>query len=145
LVWRNWGEKKKQAIDAKPKVCSLHMPPRHVGATDEIPTPPRKLVFCNRMTPHALPKMGEHYPRVDVCNTRVDNFFLVIFIFIKISNCPSIHLITTIKKPWWKYEKPPKDSLVKLTFKSTSFYYFENKNEKTKRPMFTNLFNFLKR
>jgi hypothetical protein len=64
------------------------MPPRHVGAADEIPTPPRKLVFCHRMTPHAPLKVGEHHPRVDVCNTRVNNFFLIIFVFIKKSNCP---------------------------------------------------------
>jgi hypothetical protein len=64
-----------KAISAKPGAHWLYTPLHHGGVTV-------KATFGYLMTPH------KGCPCADGCNTRIKQFFLIIFIFIKLPNKP---------------------------------------------------------
>jgi hypothetical protein len=89
-------EKKKKVINTKPEVNKLHTPQRDEDFIEMIWTLPWKPLFGRQTPTHAPIEWYNNNPCI--CNAHVNQFFKIIFIFIKLSNYPLYNLIVTKKK-----------------------------------------------
>jgi hypothetical protein len=61
----------------------------HGEAAKEVPTSSRNSMFGYRV----LSEVRRHHPYADACNARLNYFFLIIIIFIRLLNHPLVNLI----------------------------------------------------
>lgn len=90
----------------------------HAGDAEEIPTPPQNLVFGHQTTPQAPPPKAH---ALDACTVTLIIFF-IIFIFSKLPNYPSIHVIIIKQNHNEKTKKLIIVSLIFFSFKGNLIF-----------------------